>query len=185
MREGFATVRLQGRKGERQRDRVSATVVLWTWGLLGVAEHLRPISPPFVALGPSGVAIRDRLKHLTFGDEQVLRLVGAHLGSLASKDLKARRADGLEHSGETWAARKRELTPSSSARWAGSITKASHDQWALARRCQLSHIESLEAGIHTIEHRLCLPVGEKGSKKTPGGYRSKREWFAKSRRLHM
>jgi IS605 OrfB family transposase len=150
-----------------------------------VAEHLRPISPPFVALGPSGVAIRDRLKHLTFGDEQVLRLVGAHLGSLASKDLKARCADGLEHSTDTWAVRKRELTPASSARWAGSITKASHDQWALARRCQLAHIQGLEAGIRTIAHRLSLPVGQKGSKRAPGGYRSKQEWFAKSRRLHM
>jgi hypothetical protein len=28
-------------------------------------------------------------------------------------------------------------------------------------------------------------VGEKGSKRAPGGYRSKQEWFAKSRRLHV
>jgi hypothetical protein len=56
-------------------------------------SQLRTIADPFVALGPSGVAIRDRLKHLTTQDEKVLRLVGAHLGSLASKDLKARCAD--------------------------------------------------------------------------------------------
>ncbi|MDQ0600933.1 hypothetical protein QF037_005278 [Streptomyces canus] len=98
---------------------------------------------PFVALGPSGVAIRTRLKHLTPEDEKVLRLVGAHLGSLASKDLKARCADGLEHSSETWAARKRELTAEASSRWAGSITKATHDQWALARRGQSAHVQSL------------------------------------------
>ncbi|MFD5492409.1 hypothetical protein ACFWH4_05600, partial [Streptomyces sp. NPDC127091] len=42
---------------------------------------LRPIDVPFVALGPTGVAVRTRLKGLTPGDEQVLRLVGAHLGS--------------------------------------------------------------------------------------------------------
>ncbi|MFD3622912.1 IS200/IS605 family accessory protein TnpB-related protein, partial [Streptomyces sp. NPDC058676] len=54
------------------------------------------------------------------GDERVLRLVGAHLGSLASKDLKVRCRDGLEHSGEAWAVRKRELTALSSSRWAGS-----------------------------------------------------------------
>jgi hypothetical protein len=30
-----------------------------------------------------------------------------------------------------------------------------------------------------------VPVGEKGSKRAPGGYRSKQEWFAKSRRLHV
>jgi IS605 OrfB family transposase len=146
---------------------------------------LRPIDPPFVALGPTGVAIRDRLKNLTPADEKVLRLVGAHLGSLAGKDLKARCRDGLEHSTDTWAVRKRGLTAVSSSRWAGAITKATHDQWALARRCRLTHIQNLDAGMRTIAHRLSLPVGEKGSKKAPGGYRSEQEWHAKSRRLHV
>ncbi|MEH0418834.1 transposase [Streptomyces sp. B21-083] len=140
---------------------------------------------PFVASGPSGVAIRTRLKQLTPGDEKVLRLVGAHLGSLASRDLKARCRDGLEHSGAAWAVRKRELTPVSSSRWAGSITKATHDLWALARRCQSAHVQNLEAGVRTLTHRLSLPVGQKGSKKAPGGYRSQREWHAKSRRLRV
>lgn len=35
-----------------------------------------------VALGASGVAIRDRLKYLTGEDEEVLRAVGEHLGRL-------------------------------------------------------------------------------------------------------
>ncbi|MGW7460240.1 IS200/IS605 family accessory protein TnpB-related protein, partial [Streptomyces sp. NPDC054797] len=146
---------------------------------------LRPIAAPFVALGPSGVAIRDRLKDLTPEDEKVLRLVGAHLGSLASRDLKARCADGLEHSTETWAARKQGLTAESSSRWAGALTKATHDQWALSRRCQLAHIQDLEAGIRTIRHRLSQPIGSKGTKKAPGGYRSKNEWFHKTRRLRV
>jgi IS605 OrfB family transposase len=150
----------------------------------GVGE-LRSIAAPFVASGPSGVAVRTRLKHLPPGDEKVLRLVGAHLGSLASKDLKTRCRDGLSHSGEAWAVRKRELTPLSSSRWAGSITKATHDQWALARRCQSAHIHNLEAGVRTIEGRLSLPIGQKGTKKAPGGYRSAREWYAKSRRLRV
>ncbi|WP_246203333.1 IS200/IS605 family accessory protein TnpB-related protein, partial [Streptomyces tailanensis] len=30
-----------------------------------------------------------------------------------------------------------------------------------------------------------VPVGQKGSVKAPGGYHGKREWFAKSRRLHV
>lgn len=111
--------------------------------------------------------------------------VGAHLGALASKDLKTRCRGGLEHSADSWVARKRELTPLSSSRWAGSITKASHDQWALARRCQWAHIQNLEAGIRTIGHQLSMPVGEKGSKKVPGGYRSRQEWHAKTRRLHV
>ncbi|WP_443063336.1 IS200/IS605 family accessory protein TnpB-related protein [Streptomyces sp. NBC_00445] len=146
---------------------------------------LRSPAKSFVATGPSGVAVRTRLKCLTPQDEKVLGLVGAHLGSLASKDLKARCADGLEHSADAWAVRKQELTAVSSSRWAGSITKATHDQWALARRCQSAHIQGLEAGIATIAHRLSLSVGKKGSKKAPGGYRSRQEWHAKTRRLHV
>lgn len=118
-------------------------------------------------------------------DEEVLRLVGDHLGALASRDLKTRCAAGLDHATEQWAERKRGLTEESSSRWAGSITKTTHGQWALARRGQLAHIQSLGAGVATITHRLSLPVGEKGSRKAPGGYRTRQEWFAKTRRLHM
>ncbi|MFI7294142.1 IS200/IS605 family accessory protein TnpB-related protein [Streptomyces sp. NPDC050121] len=146
---------------------------------------LREMAAPFVALGPSGVAVRDRLKGLTAKDEKVLRLVGDHLGALASQDLKARCVAGLDHDAQRWAERKRALTPESSSRWAGSVTKATHDQWALARRGQLAHIRTLEAGVRTIAHRLSLPVGEKGSRRAPGGYRSRREWHAKTRRLHV
>jgi IS605 OrfB family transposase len=146
---------------------------------------MRPIAPSTVAPGPSGVATRTRLKGLTVEDETVLRLVGDHLGSLAASDLKARCTAGLDHDSDQWAARKRALTEQSSSRWAGSITKATHDQWALARRAQLAHIRRLEAGIETITRRLSLPLGQKGTKNTPGGYRSRREWFAKTRRLHV
>lgn len=144
---------------------------------------LREVAASFVVPGPSGVAVRTRLKELTGADEEVLRLVGAHLGTLAGRDLKARCRDGLGHGTEAWAVRKRELTPQASARWAGSITKATHDQWALARRCARARIQSLEAGIRTLAHRLSLPVGEKGTRRAPGGYRSRREWHAKARRL--
>ncbi len=146
---------------------------------------MRELAASFVLPGPTGVAIRTRLRQLAPADEKVLALVGAHLGSLAARDLKVRCSQGLEHSAETWAARKRGLTPVSSSRWAGSLTKATHDQWALARRGRLAHIQSLEAGIRMIAHRLSLPVGAKGSKRMPGGYRSAREWHAKSRRLRV
>jgi hypothetical protein len=53
-----------------------------------LVSGLRVLAEPFVAAGPSGVAVRDRLKHLTAEDERVLRLVGAHLGTLASRDLQ-------------------------------------------------------------------------------------------------
>ncbi|MFJ3086019.1 IS200/IS605 family accessory protein TnpB-related protein [Streptomyces sp. NPDC086838] len=146
---------------------------------------LRPVAAAFVALGPSGVTVRGRLKHLTGQDERVLRAVGAYQGGLASRDLKTRCADGLEHSAESWAVRKRGLTGVSSSRIAGAITKASHDQWALARRCLAAHIRSLEAGIRTLRHRLSLPVGARGTKRAAGGYRSRGEWFHKSRRLKV
>ncbi|MED7821870.1 transposase, partial [Streptomyces chiangmaiensis] len=77
----------------------------------------------------------------------------------------------------------RRSSPSGRPGW--RITKASHDQWALSRRAQLAHIHSLEAGVQTIAHRLSLPVGEKGTKRAPGGYRTRQEWFAKTRRLHL
>src|SRR5882757_6186704 len=144
---------------------------------------LRPIAASFVVSGPSGVAIRDRLKHLTPEDEKILRRVGEHLGTLASRDLKARGADGHDHSAQTWAARKRELTDQSSSRWAGAVTKATHDQWALGRRGQAAHIDQLAAGITTLRRRLSFPLGQKGTKHAAGGYRSRGEWFRKSRRL--
>ncbi|MFJ2730824.1 IS200/IS605 family accessory protein TnpB-related protein [Streptomyces sp. NPDC087317] len=146
---------------------------------------LREVAAPFVVPGPSGVAIRSSLKGLTGQDEKVLRLAGSLLGSLASRDLGVRCAAGLGHDSEQWARRKRALTGESSSRWAGSITKATHDQWALARRGQLAHIQGLRAGVETITYRLAQPVGAKGAKGAPGGYRSEREWFAKSRRLHV
>ncbi|GAA3784926.1 IS200/IS605 family accessory protein TnpB-related protein [Streptomyces chiangmaiensis] len=146
-------------------------------------KPLREIARPFVADGPSGVCIRDRLGGLTPEDDTVLRLVGEHMGRLASRDLAARCRDGLEHSTHTWAARKRELTAQSSSRWAGSVTSNTHDQWGLSRRAQWAHLQSLAAGIAMLRHRLSLPVGERGSKGKPGGYRSQHEWFQKTRRL--
>lgn len=147
----------------------------------GRPAPLRSIDPPFVAPGSLGVAVRDRLKGLSAEDDRVLRLVGHHLGRLASGDLAVRCADGLEHDANRWAVRKRALTAQTSARWAGSITKATHDQWALARRCQTAHIDALEAGIRTLEHRLSLPVGAASVGRSPSGYRSRREWFCPER----
>ncbi|MEO6087837.1 MAG: hypothetical protein ABIQ18_32465 [Umezawaea sp.] len=53
----------------------------------------------------------------------------------------------------------------------------------MARRGQAAHLDSLDAGIRTVRHRLSLPLGEKGTRTGPGGYRSRHEWFVKSRRL--
>ncbi|MFB7453644.1 IS200/IS605 family accessory protein TnpB-related protein [Streptomyces sp. NPDC056194] len=146
-------------------------------------QWLREIARPFVVGGPSGVSVRDRLKGLTAGDEEVLRAVGAHLGHLASRDLARRVRDGLGHCADAWAERKRELTAESSSRWAGSVTANTHEQWGLSRRAQHAHLQSLDTGIRMVRHRLSLPVGQKGGRGRPGGYRSRREWFQKARRL--
>lgn len=146
-------------------------------------RSLRDIARPYVAAGLSGVSIRDRLKGLTSGDDSVLREVGDHMGRLESRALALRCRDGLGYSNETWANRKRELTPECSSRWASSVTGRTHDQWSLARRAQVRDLQGKQAAADMIRYRLSLPLGAKGSEGKPGGYRSKQGWFAKSRRL--
>nr|WP_328827816.1 transposase [Streptomyces ureilyticus] len=136
------------------------------------------------AAGPAGVAIRDRLR-VSETDAAVLAEVGVFLGSLAAGDLAERSRQGVAHDAGGWAVRKRELTGKSSARWAGSITKATHDQWALARRGQVAHLACLRGQIAAIEARLARPLGAKADKRAglARGYGSRAEWHAKSRRL--
>ncbi|MEU9288457.1 IS200/IS605 family accessory protein TnpB-related protein [Streptomyces sp. NPDC048275] len=146
---------------------------------------LRELVASFVVPGPAGVAIRDRLR-VSAADAAVLTEVGTFLGSLATGDLAERSRQGLSHDAASWAVCKRELTGRSSARWAGSITKATHDQWALARRGQAAHVGWLRGQIASIEARLARPLGAKANKRDglPRGYTSRGEWHAKSRRLH-
>ena len=95
---------------------------------------LRRMAVPFVAAAPAGARVRARLRPSP-GDEAVLRAVGAHLGSLAGKDLAARCAEGrldARGSARSRAARKQALTAESSSRWAGAITRTSEDQVRLA-----------------------------------------------------
>lgn len=148
-------------------------------------DRLRELAASYVVPGPAGVAIRDRLR-VSEQDEAVLREVGGFLGSLASGDLAVRSRQGLAHDAASWAVRKRELTGRSSSRWAGSVTKATHDQWAVARRGQAAHTAWLRTQISQIEARLDRPLGAKADKRAgvPRGYASRGEWHAKSRRLH-
>ncbi|MFF7309519.1 IS200/IS605 family accessory protein TnpB-related protein [Streptomyces sp. NPDC008137] len=108
------------------------------------------------------------------------------LGSLAAGDLAERSRRGLGHDAASWAVRKQELTGRSSARWAGSITKATHDQWALARRGQAAHRTWLREQIAAIEARLARPLRAKADKRAGlvRGYATRGEWHAKARRLH-
>ncbi|MDT0487904.1 transposase, partial [Streptomyces doebereineriae] len=144
----------------------------------------REVAASFVVPGPAGVAVRDRLR-VSDADAAVLTEVGVFLGSLAAGDLAERSRQGLGHDAASWAVRKRSLTGRSSARWAGSITKASHDQWALARRGQAAYMAWLRGQIVSIEARLARPLGAKADNRAGlvRGYASRGEWHAKSRRL--
>ncbi|MET9461860.1 IS200/IS605 family accessory protein TnpB-related protein [Streptomyces canus] len=145
---------------------------------------LREVEASFVVPGPAGVAVRDRLR-VSDADAAILTEVGVYLGSLAAGDLAERSRQGLAHDAASWAVRKRELTGRSSARWAGSITKATHDQWALARRGQAAHMAWLRRQIASIGARLARPLGAKADKRAGlvRGYASRGEWHTKSRRL--
>ncbi|WP_246212422.1 transposase [Streptomyces abyssomicinicus] len=150
-----------------------------------MAKPFRPIRASFVVREASGCAVRTRLKDLTATDVEVLRQVGAHLGSLASRDLRLYASAGFERSSVSWAVRKQALTSECSSRWAGAITKGTHDQYALARRAQGAHLHGLESAVRAIRERLAKPVGSRGSKREPGGYRSAFEWRHKAQRLRV
>ena len=53
-----------------------------------MSGRLRDIAAPFIAAVPAGARVRTRLR-VSARDEAVLREVGAHLGSLAGRDLAA------------------------------------------------------------------------------------------------
>lgn len=147
---------------------------------------LRGLKPAFVVPGPVGVTIRSRLR-VSSAEATVLTAVGVFLGSLASKDLAVRSREGTDHDASSWAARKRELSVLSSARWAGSVTKATHDQWALARRGHAAEMAWLRGQITRIEARPARPLGAKADKRARlvRGYATRSEWHAKSRRLQV
>ncbi len=114
-----------------------------------------------MAAPPGGARVRARLR-VSPGDEAVLRAAGAHLGSLAGRDLAARCAEGrLDAAGRarSRAARKRALTAESSSRWAGAITRTSEDQVRLAEQNLRAERASLQARIRRIGARLAVPAG--------------------------
>ena len=144
---------------------------------------LRPVAVPFVAAAPEGARVRARLR-LSTVDEAVLRAVGAHLGSLAGRDLAARCAEGrLDPPGQarSRAVRKRALTSESSSRWAGAITRTSEDQVRLAGQNLCTERTSLQARIRRIEARLAVPADGKVGRNR--GYATPAERHAKAVRL--
>lgn len=144
---------------------------------------LRPIADPFVAAAPNGTRVRTRLR-VSQQDEAVLWAVGRHLGSLASRDLAERCAQGhLDTKGKniSRAARKRALTAECSSRWAGAITRTSEDAYQRAEQNLRNEQATLTVRIRRVEARLAVPVqGEAGRAR---GYATPAERHAKTIRL--
>ena len=146
---------------------------------------LRPIADPFVAAAPAGARVRTRLR-ASPQDEAVLWAAGAHLGSLAGRDLAARCAEGqLDALGRarSRAGRKKALTAQSSSRWAGAITRTSDDQLRLARQNLRAEKNTLQARIQRIKARLPVRVG--GEAGRVRGYATVAERHAKALRLQV
>jgi hypothetical protein len=144
---------------------------------------LREIAAPFVAAAPAGVRVRTRLR-VSPQDAAVLCAVGAHLGSLAGRDLAARCAEGrLSAAGAAVSRRnrKRALTAQSSSRWAGAITRASEDQWQLAERNLRAERLSLQSRVRRIANRLAVPAGQKRGHVR--GYATQAERHGRQQRL--
>lgn len=139
---------------------------------------MRSIREAFVVAPPTGARIRTRLRP-TGNDEDVLRIVGAHLGRLASADLAVRCRLGRGTTQRT--ARKRALTAQSTSRWAGSITRTSNDQWERALANLADHRVGLRRAVRVITARLAVPIGTTHGRIR--GYASATERTAKQRRL--
>jgi hypothetical protein len=123
--------------------------------------------------------VRTRLR-VEAADEDVLRVVGRHLGSLAGEDLAQRCREGklsAKERAESRRERKRAITAASSSRWAGAITRTSEDSWQLAWRNLVAERRTLASRVHRIERRLTIPVGERR------GYSTRQEYYEKRRRL--
>ena len=148
-----------------------------------MTASFRPVAAPFVAAAPGGTRVRARLRPSP-EDEAVLRAVGAHLGSLAGRDLAARCAEGrldARDRARSRAARKRALTAESSSRWAGAITRTSEDAYRLADQNLRAQQSSLTARIRRIEARLAVQAGGKAGKTR--GYATAAERHSKTVRL--
>ncbi|MGI5165144.1 IS200/IS605 family accessory protein TnpB-related protein [Spirillospora sp. CA-253888] len=128
---------------------------------------------------PSGARIRTRLRP-TPEEEQALRLMAAHLGGLASRDLAVRVRAGADGLG-TRAARKRALTAESSSRWAGAITRTSEDAYQTAMRNLHACAMQRRQAIQTMQRRLAAPIG--GCQGRTRGYADGHEHAMKRSRL--
>jgi len=143
---------------------------------------MRQLATPFVVAPPAGARVRTRLR-VDAADEHVLWAVGEHLGRLGGRDQATRCRLGRGDDQRT--DRKRALTPQSSSRWAGAITRTSNDQWERAHRNLGDARAGLRRATKKIRARLAVPVGQARGRdhSRVQGYHSQAERFQKQRRL--
>ena len=146
-------------------------------------KAFRVIADPFVVAPPSGARIRTRIRP-TEGEAAALTRVGQLLGVLSRRDLSQRLALGVSGKGDLRAQRKQGLTSSTSSRWAGAITRASNDQYALGLRALFAERDSLSAAIAVLGKRTDAAAGACDVSTRAKGYRDEHERFAKKRRLN-
>jgi hypothetical protein len=139
---------------------------------------MRPLAVPFVVAPPSGARVRTRLRP-SGADEQLLRVVGEHLGRLAGADVAV--GCRLGRGDDRRADRKRALTAAASSRWAGAITRTSNDQWSRADANLRDAGVGLRRASSRIRSRLQVPAGERHHQVR--GYATAAERFAKQGRL--
>ena len=144
----------------------------------------RALRAPRQIAGPAGISISTRV-YVNDGDHELLSALGGCLTKLRNADLR-REYDGL-----SWEARKALLTPLSSSRWAGSITRDNNDQMRLSRANLVRAIDNWTSARDKVSARLALPIPVKGAPKpkAPGrrkartGYADQAERAAKQLRL--
>ena len=125
---------------------------------------LRPIAGPFVAAAPAGARVRTRLR-VSAQDEAVLRAVGAHLGSLAGRDLAARCAEGrLDAKGR--AASRAAAEAGADGGVVVAVGRGDHPHQrgpVAAGRAEPARREGQPAGPHPQDRgRLAVPAGGQG-----------------------
>ncbi|MDQ0601730.1 IS605 OrfB family transposase [Streptomyces canus] len=150
----------------------------------GRKRELRELAAPFTVAAPSGARIRDRLR-LGPAGEQVLRLVGEHLGRHQRADLAERvRIGKVTAKDAARAKRKKKLSTVASSRWAGAMTRVSENQYQLSMRALRDERAGLRRVICVISRRLAAPCGKR-SQNGVRGYANQDERFQKQRRLQV
>lgn len=145
-------------------------------------KKLRKIEDPFVVAPPPGVSVKTRIR---VTDEELGKVleIGMFLGALQREDLVNllhRMSNGDD---KAWAERKRDLTVESSARWAGSMTRVSHDLYDTAMRNLQAYVLTLQTKVNILRTRTSLAFNSCDVKTRVKSYSNKHDKAWAKRRL--